>query len=324
MTTQDPIRIAEECAVLDHLLKGRFWAGFSRGYQSRWTNILGQHVGGVATSSDGSATDAENRRVFEEQVDLVLRAWTEDSIDSKSDVMQIPYPYETGIRDYPAADTTKLMGAPGEIDAEGVVRQISVVPAPYQRPHPPVTVAVSGSLDSVTYCARKGFNVGGFLPTQKLADFSRIYVEESGAAGFPVEFGQNINSVRWCHVADSPAEYDRMIADWDAEIFTNFYSKFFKEKLPVGSDPVQSVKDCGLWLGGTPDVAQAAFQQEWNELPAEYLTLIFHWSHQSTGDVIRDLEQIATEVMPAVGGLAPPEDRSSARPVVGLGGAKRR
>jgi alkanesulfonate monooxygenase SsuD/methylene tetrahydromethanopterin reductase-like flavin-dependent oxidoreductase (luciferase family) len=36
----DPIRCAEELAVLDHLTQGRLIAGFARGYQDRWTNIL--------------------------------------------------------------------------------------------------------------------------------------------------------------------------------------------------------------------------------------------------------------------------------------------
>src|SRR5262245_62613818 len=36
----DPLRAAEEIAVLDHLTKGRFYAGFARGYQDRWVNVL--------------------------------------------------------------------------------------------------------------------------------------------------------------------------------------------------------------------------------------------------------------------------------------------
>src|SRR5215468_3009726 len=49
MSTQNPIRVAEETAVLDHLTRGRFFVGFARGYQSRWTNVLGQHLGTRAT-----------------------------------------------------------------------------------------------------------------------------------------------------------------------------------------------------------------------------------------------------------------------------------
>ncbi|MEE9278269.1 MAG: LLM class flavin-dependent oxidoreductase, partial [Dehalococcoidia bacterium] len=41
MTTQHPIRVAEETAILDHMTKGRCFVGFARGYQDRWTNIVG-------------------------------------------------------------------------------------------------------------------------------------------------------------------------------------------------------------------------------------------------------------------------------------------
>src|SRR5207244_9168258 len=45
----DQLRAAEKIAVLDHLTKGRFYAGFARGYQDRWGNVLAQqyHAAGA-------------------------------------------------------------------------------------------------------------------------------------------------------------------------------------------------------------------------------------------------------------------------------------
>ena len=40
MSVDDPIRVAEETATLDHITKGRCFVGFARGYQSRWTCLL--------------------------------------------------------------------------------------------------------------------------------------------------------------------------------------------------------------------------------------------------------------------------------------------
>ena len=77
MSAQNPLRVAEDTAILDHLSQGRCFVGFARGYQSRWTDVIGQHLGTVATRSDGSDDDARNRRIFEEQVDLVLRFMAE-------------------------------------------------------------------------------------------------------------------------------------------------------------------------------------------------------------------------------------------------------
>ena len=51
MSAQNPFRVAEDVAIIDHLSGGRSFCGFSRGYQARWTNILGQHLGTKATLS---------------------------------------------------------------------------------------------------------------------------------------------------------------------------------------------------------------------------------------------------------------------------------
>ena len=41
MSNQNPIRVAEETAVLDNITNGRLFVGFARGYQDRWTNVMG-------------------------------------------------------------------------------------------------------------------------------------------------------------------------------------------------------------------------------------------------------------------------------------------
>ncbi|MBT7360473.1 MAG: LLM class flavin-dependent oxidoreductase, partial [Rhodospirillaceae bacterium] len=94
MSAQNPIRVAEETAMLDHLTEGRCFVGFSRGFQSRWTDVLGQHLGTRATLSDGGADDQLNREIFEDAVDIVLKAWTQESIEHNSARWQIPFPHD--------------------------------------------------------------------------------------------------------------------------------------------------------------------------------------------------------------------------------------
>ncbi|MEU8200467.1 LLM class flavin-dependent oxidoreductase [Streptosporangium sp. NPDC049046] len=311
--TQDAIRVAEECAMLDHMLEGRFWTGVSRGYQSRWTDVLGQHLGTQATLSDGGAADKANRGIFEEQVDLMLKAWTQDSFDFNGSRVQVPFPYDTGIAGYPAADTASLMGAVDEIDGDGVIRKISVTPAPYQRPHPPVFVASSSSEESIRYCARNGFVVCSFSPSSRTEEFARVYAEEAAAVGHPLPLGANQAPVRWPHITDSPAAFDKALLDYDADIFEHFYAKFFKKKMAMGDDVVQAVKDSGLFLGGTVDQARAQFSAEWERVPYEYSVLIWHWAQQPADDVIREMELMATKVYPEIGGMAGPEERPLAQ-----------
>ncbi len=311
--THDAIRVAEETAVLDHLLEGRFWAGFSRGYQSRWTDVMGQKHGAQATLSDGSEIDRRNREVFEEQMNLLLRAWTEESIEFNGRFSQVPFPHDTGILGYPAADTAARFGAPGEVDDDGAIRRVSVTPAPFQRPHPPVFVASASSVESIQYCGRNGFVVAHFSPLSKTIEFANAYQESAAEAGHELPLGANQAPVRWPHIASSASDYDRKLMEYDADIFENFYAKFFKGKLPVGTDILKAIKDSGLFLGGTVDDAKRAFVSEWEQLPSEYSVLIWHWAQQPVDDLLREMELMATEVYPEIGGMAPPEERPRAQ-----------
>lgn len=308
--THNALRVAEETAVLDHMLQGRFWAGASRGYQSRWTDVLGQHLGSPTTLSDGSETDRRNREVFEEQVELALRAWHEESIDFRGQFTQVPYPYDTGITTYPASDTAALWGAPGEVDDAGTIRRVSVTPAPYQQPHPPIFVSSSSSEESIRYCARNGFVVCYFSPREKTHEFAEIYADEAAASGHPVPLGANQAPVRWPHITETPAAYDQALLDYDADIFENFYAKFFKGKMPTDMDIVDAIKASGLFLGGTVEQTRDAFAREWELVPSEYSVLVWHWAQQSVDDVIREMELMATEVYPAIGGMTPPDERA--------------
>ena len=152
----DPIRAAEELAVLDQLTKGRIYAGFARGYQDRWVNVLGQQYHVTGAPMDGSAIDTHNRSVYEETLKVIKKAWTEEAWDYNGEYYKVPYPYEEGIRRWPVAEWTREYGAPGEVDAEGVVRKICVVPRPYQDPHPPLFQPFSVRENTIRYTAQSG------------------------------------------------------------------------------------------------------------------------------------------------------------------------
>ncbi len=301
MSTQDPVRVAEECAILDHILEGRFFAGFARGYQARWTNILGQHYNSKATLSDGSADDEINRQVFEEQMDIVRKCWTEDAVSYDGKFFKIPYPYETGVEGYPAYELAKKSGTQGEIGPNNEVRKISVVPAPYQRPHPPVFVATSASKDSAVYCGRNGFTPCYFAPIDKAVEHGLACWEAARAAGYSIRYGEKQALVRWIHVTNSWEEYRQQIAKYDVDIYVDFYSKFFPKAFDMSrvlADPVQAVIDSGLYVGGTAEDVRQQLQSQLDRFPVEYLVLIWHWAQQPTHDVLREMERFALDVLP--------------------------
>ncbi len=308
MSTQDPVRVAEECAILDHILEGRFFAGFARGYQSRWANVLGQHYGAKATLSDESDDDELNRQIFEEKMDIVLQCWTQEAVSYDGKFFKIPYPYETGVEGYPASELARKSGALGEIGPNNEVRKVSVVPAPYTQPHPPVFVATSASKESAVYCGRKGFVPCYFAPIDKAAEHGQACWEAAQGAGYNIRFGEKQALVRWVHITNSREEYRQSIARNDVDIYVDFYSKFFPKAFDVAkvkADPVQAVIDCGLYVGGTADDVCEQLQSQLDRLPVEYLVLIWHWAQQPTHDVLREMELFARDVVPKLDNSSP-------------------
>jgi alkanesulfonate monooxygenase SsuD/methylene tetrahydromethanopterin reductase-like flavin-dependent oxidoreductase (luciferase family) len=75
-----PLRLAEEVAVLDNLIDGRFLCGVGRGYQAYEMAGFG---GDLATS----------RKKFDETMEVLIKAWTTDeSFTYAGEAIQIPNP----------------------------------------------------------------------------------------------------------------------------------------------------------------------------------------------------------------------------------------
>jgi alkanesulfonate monooxygenase SsuD/methylene tetrahydromethanopterin reductase-like flavin-dependent oxidoreductase (luciferase family) len=193
----DPLRAAEQIAYLDHLTKGRVYAGFARGYQQRWVNVLGQNVPVQAAPMDGSEVDQHNKRVHEEYIDIIYKAWDQDLLQYKGEFYQVPFPFEQGISGWPAADWTRRFGAPGEIDEQGIIRGISVIPKPYQQPHPPAFQPFSVSESTIRHTARVG--VMPMILVSNPPDFRRlcqIYREVAAENGRTLGLGENVGAFR--------------------------------------------------------------------------------------------------------------------------------
>jgi alkanesulfonate monooxygenase SsuD/methylene tetrahydromethanopterin reductase-like flavin-dependent oxidoreductase (luciferase family) len=309
MTTHNPVRVAEETAMLDHLTEGRCFVGFSRGFQSRWTDVFGQHTGAQATLSDGSAGDRLNREIFEEAVEIVLKAWTQESIEHNSDRWQIPYPHDTGLRDWFMAPWTEKLGAHDEIGPEGEVRRVSVVPAPYTQPHPPVFIASNASQETVEYAGRHGFIPAYFSHSDKIADYGPSYVDAARRAGREFALGQNQAIVRMPRIADNMADARAQVAAYDGMIFKHFYENFlpaaFREAANVTPDtPLEDLVDpmvqTGLFMPGSASEVRDQFVAQWKYLPAEYVILIYHYAQQPKDSVIENLRLFMEEVKPAL------------------------
>lgn len=302
MATHDPIRVAEETAIIDHLTNGKYFVGFARGYQSRWTNILGQGSNAVATVSDGSANDLKNREIFEERVKMVLDCWTKDSVELNGQFYQAPYPHDTGIADYEGYEIAREAGAEGEIDDDGVLRRISVVPSPYQKPHPPVFCAVARSRATIEFAAKHGFRPSYFNPTDGVVELAGVYQEEAAKHGRQLQYGQMQNIVRHTRIGKSAEDFDRKVRAYDLDIFKNFYSVFGNHNVdPVNHDAeaaFRAMKEHKFILGGTVDDAIADWQDIYSRIPCEYITLIWHWAQQPKDELLEEIQLFMEKVVP--------------------------
>jgi len=79
----NPLRLAEDIAMADHLTGGRLDIGLSRGYQPR-------SVHANAAGTGRADVEAVNRKIVEEWFEVMRRSWTEDLWDYQSELISVP------------------------------------------------------------------------------------------------------------------------------------------------------------------------------------------------------------------------------------------
>jgi len=160
LTAMNPVKIAEDIAMLDHMTGGRAFAGFSRGNTARWTATMGQHLNILSAESDKSEADQRNRRALYENWQIVKSLWTDDltSIDGEFWKVPLPVPWEF--------NPTRDWGGDA-VDADGVLRKVGITPRPLQNPHPPVYAPFSYSMETARFWGREGAKMVSFVRPEK-------------------------------------------------------------------------------------------------------------------------------------------------------------
>ncbi len=322
----DPIRLAEETAVLDHLTGGRFCIGLARGYQDRWVNVLGQKYGVKGAPMDGSAADLANRDVYEELVEVVKKAWTEDSFTFKGKYYEVPAPYETGITRWPAHEMTRDLGAHGEVDENGAVRRISVVPPPLQDPHPPLFQSFSMSAKTIEYTAKHGivpFVLKSYPP--EFRSLCELYQKVAAEQGRTLGLGQSIGCLRSVHFGATEAEAVELLRKTHYHAFYDYFGGFGfwdawrlpgDEKrypmepytpLPKSEWTVERMRDAKYSIAGTVDQVKRDVEalmkvhgSEGGNL--EWFAWYFDQGLMGWDETRRQLELFAEHIVPEFGG----------------------
>jgi alkanesulfonate monooxygenase SsuD/methylene tetrahydromethanopterin reductase-like flavin-dependent oxidoreductase (luciferase family) len=315
----DPLRAAEDVALLDQFSKGRLRLGVARGYQNRWMNVLGQRWHAAAARSDGSASDNRNFDVFGEILKIMKMAWTQDTLKYKSDVLdyQVPFPHE-GIEGWPATEWTRTFGAPGEIDDEGVIRSVAVCPRPYQNPYPELWQPFTISDRSVIRAAQEGILPWLFTPNpDDHAAKARLYQEESAKCGRDYKLGEHTGILKIVGMADTREDAIETYGNKMPKDFAAFFGPFgylevMRKKeddkhVPISPEKgdFKRMNEVEMALLGGPDDVKRGIQRMLDRMPDLEWFGLYMQGQQGVlplDTVKRNLELFATKVIPEFAG----------------------
>jgi alkanesulfonate monooxygenase SsuD/methylene tetrahydromethanopterin reductase-like flavin-dependent oxidoreductase (luciferase family) len=283
-----PLRLAEDFAVADYLTNGRIIFGVGRGYHTREVETFGSPM------LDQDA----NRELFEEQVDIIFKAFNEESFSHQGKYYTIPpkVPY----RGYE-------------------LKEITLVPRPMRRPvecWQPIVSASPRGLDFMIKHRIKGI-VGGGSALMAEAPI-HAYREAAQRAGIDLKPGEDLCIGVSFHLAETREKAMREA--------TPFYEEYVKMFGPLGFvrglTPAQidaigrrggwaearipTLEDAckaGSWYCGPPEGFVAFLQALEEKYPGlEYINVGAASVGVRKDIILEQLTWFAKEVMPAFKG----------------------
>jgi len=235
-----PLRLAEDFASADVMTGGRVRFGVGRGYILREVETLGSPL----------EDDQANRDLFEEQVEIIIKAWTEDSFSHH--------------------------GAHYEIPAEGLhrgkeLREITLVPRPLTRPVEFWQPIASGSQRGMEFMVNhgiKGVIAGGTAPGGSAEKTAQRWRETLVNAGQEAAIGEGLALGVQIHMADSERKAIEQATPYFEEQLKvlaplGMVKNLSKEQIEATADPAKALlvglptlQDAiaeGTWICGPPD-----------------------------------------------------------------------
>ena len=170
-----PLRLAEDFATADILSGGRIIFGVGRGYHTREVEVFGSPL----------LDQQANRDLFEEQVDIIFKAFNERSFSHHGKYYDIPPPVP--YRGYE-------------------LKEITLVPRPVNRPVECWQPIQGGTQRALDFMAKHGINgiIGGGVAEGGAMDATmEAYRDALVRSGRDAEVGEGIAIGFQCHLASS-------------------------------------------------------------------------------------------------------------------------
>lgn len=276
-----PLRLAEDFSLVDILTGGRVLFGVGRGYHLREVETFGAPL-----------LDAEaNRELFEEQLEIVMKALSQESFSHRGKHYVFP---------------------PDNLEYRGhKVTDLTLVPRPL---HPVETwqPIVSGNVRGIELMAKHGIK-GMVLGTASLDKYLRLYQEANERQGRHLRLGENTMVALWAHMDET---YEKA-----KKAYQPVFEEFMKFGAPLGIlrhtekhlqalDPTgraqaslnndfdEALKTRAWWCGTPKDLIDYLKELEEKYPGLEHIGLTYQ-TGMSSKDFENQVKIFATEVMPA-------------------------
>jgi alkanesulfonate monooxygenase SsuD/methylene tetrahydromethanopterin reductase-like flavin-dependent oxidoreductase (luciferase family) len=280
--TWHPLRLAEDYAVADILTGGRVVFGIGRGYHTREVESFGSPM-----------LDADaNRELFEEQTEIILKAFRQESFSHQGKYYTIPP--EVPYRGYP-------------------LREITLVPRPVHQPVEVWQPIVSGSARGLDFMARHGIKgVISATAEEFVHRWSRDYQEAARRYGRELQLGEElILGFRMCidETSERAIEWARPFFEEHAKFMAPLGMLRYSEEhvRAVAARQAQSPAAASLengvrnrsWLCGPPEEIVAYLREIEQRYPGLEHIMIAWALGTPRALMIEQLTRFAHEVMPA-------------------------
>lgn len=297
----NPVRVAEDIAMLDQMTRGRAFAGFARGYQPRWTNVLGQQTKGMDGTFGDVAYEELKKDLYYDHVEIIKKCWQQDTFSHRSRFWQIPAPHTK----WAAAEVTRRYGA--GIDENDELTEIGIVPSTYNKRMPDLFQPFSVSESSIRW-AMKNDMVPVCILTNREVALAQFRAAQAAAneAGKNYRLGERIGLVREVIVAATDREAEAIARKAGSIIWCNFFAPFgFNAAVAnPGEGPFDvrndfdTMSERGLVIHGSPDTVNAKLEKLFETLPCDYFWMFTYNGLVPQKHMMRHLELMTTKVLP--------------------------
>lgn len=278
-----PVELVQEANMCDQVTKGRYLFGYGGTHLVTHEQL---DMRGIDVGHD------ETREMVHESIEIILKAWTS------------PEPFDFAGRYWHG-------------------KNVSVLPKPFQQPHPPIAAACSGSEDTIELAARHGFIPlfgRGSDSASEVRRMGESYVRHAAAAGItPARRDFHVAHVVYVGETDAQAVEDVRESLSILLEERKVEGPYLQRQVPPGGTLDDLTFDymsrTGFYWIGSPDTIYQTIKEYYEESGGFGTLLVFAGLPMATpAKVARSLTLLMEEVAPRLANLEPDRELAATIP----------